>query len=37
MLSAGRGLGELIRGTWHGVLGVPEGEKGVDGGVIGRQ
>ena len=37
MLSAGKGLGDLIQGTWHGVMGVSEGEKRIDGGVIGRQ
>ena len=37
MLSAGKGLGDLIQGTWHGVMGVPEGENRIDGGVIGRQ
>ena len=31
------GLGDLIQGTWHGVMGVAEGEKGMDGGVIGKQ
>lgn len=34
MLSTRKGLGDLIQGTWHGVMGVPEREKRIDREVI---